>query len=97
MTVVRPSRYWFVIFPENKYGPRNIGVTAYSKEHARDIIAKESVKNFYIKELALQISDDTEVIENIDVRNLDQNHVVPNMGTVVFVGIWYPNLNMYGN
>lgn len=94
---MKPGRYWFVIFPDDRYGPGNIGVTAYSKEHARDIITKESSTWPFINEVALKINDNTEIIENIDVRVLDQNHVRPNMGVVVFIGIWYPDLNMYGN
>ena len=34
------------------------------------------------------------IVENIDVRTLDQKHVVPNMGPVRFVGVCYPLLNL---
>jgi hypothetical protein len=33
-----------------------------------------------------------EVVEDVDVRDLDQGHVVPNIGPVNFRGVWYPNL-----
>ena len=35
------------------------------------------------------------VIENIQFKDLDQNHVVPNMGPITERGIWYPNLLGY--
>jgi hypothetical protein len=38
---------------------------------------------------------DIEIIENIDVQLLDKGHVIPNMGPVVFKGVWFPRLNMY--
>ncbi|MEM1055550.1 MAG: hypothetical protein AAGI52_08475 [Bacteroidota bacterium] len=31
--------------------------------------------------------------EGIGVQDLDENHVVPNMGVIVRRGIWYPNRN----
>jgi hypothetical protein len=33
------------------------------------------------------------VIEGVRVPDLDQDHVVPNMGVIVQRGVWYPNLN----
>ncbi|MCW2926654.1 MAG: hypothetical protein JWM86_622, partial [Thermoleophilia bacterium] len=32
-----------------------------------------------------------EVTEDVDVRDLDQGHVIPNMGVVVWRGVWYPS------
>jgi hypothetical protein len=42
-----------------------------------------------------RLKEDIEVIEDIDVQLLDKGHVVPNMGPVVFKGVWFPFLNMY--
>jgi hypothetical protein len=44
--------------------------------------------------ISASLSDTTEVIEDIDVRILDQGHVIPNMGVVTFKGIWYPIYNI---
>ena len=33
-----------------------------------------------------------EVVEDVDVCDLDQGHLVQNMGPVNFRGVWYPNL-----
>jgi len=31
---------------------------------------------------------------DVDVRELDQRHVVPNMGPPSIFGVWYPRLNL---
>jgi hypothetical protein len=35
-----------------------------------------------------------EIIEDVDVRTLDQNHVMPNMGPPNLRGVWFPLLNL---
>lgn len=34
----------------------------------------------------------TKVIEDVDIRDLDAGHVVPNMGAPIWRGVWYPNV-----
>jgi hypothetical protein len=85
-------RYWFIVYTEAPFGPRNIGATAYSKEEAVSLI-NESLKKITPPELMTNVTMQTESIENIDIRLLDQNHVIPNMGVVVRKGVWFPNLN----
>ena len=61
------------------------GVTAYSFDDAISILKQKvfrddempTIKNF---------------IEKIKFKDLDQNHVVLNMGIITERGIWYPNL-----
>jgi hypothetical protein len=36
----------------------------------------------------------TTVVPDVDIRTLDQAHVIPNMGPVVFRGVWFPRLNL---
>lgn len=74
-------RYWFPISFE-----RGIGVTAYSVEDAMQLL--ESLLSQRIAEIDLQ-----SVVEDVDIRALDQNHVIPNMGLPNVRGIWYPRLN----
>ncbi len=88
------TRYWFVVFPEDRFGPRNFGVTAYSKQEGITIITS-AVNKIEWQGLYQLPDDNTEVIENIDVRLLDQGHVIPNMGVVTFKGVWFPNLNIH--
>jgi hypothetical protein len=72
------KRFWFKI--EKGHG---IGVTAYTIDDAIALIAKESLL------INTQI---VEIIEDVDIQSLDQNHVIPNMGPPNFRGIWFPNL-----
>ena len=90
------KRYWFVIYPEQRYGPLNAGVTADSLSEAKELLLKNFAKiNFWEPLAILNEQKDIEVIENIDIQLLDKGHVIPNMGPVVFKGVWFPRLNMY--
>ncbi len=71
------TRYWFRT--KNGYG---IGVTAYSKADAMFLIASEPAV------CEVEIID---AAENVDVRTLDEGHVLPNMGPPNIRGIWFPN------
>jgi hypothetical protein len=72
------TRFWFDL--EDK---RGIGVTAYSREDAEYLINNE--EGWVGRKVV-------SVIENVDIRTLDQEHIIPNMGAPNFRGIWYPNV-----
>jgi len=58
------------------------GVTAYDYDDAINLL-RESVFG----------GNEPTVIdfkEDVDVSKLDQNHVAPNMGSVVVRGVWFP-------
>lgn len=77
------TRYWI-----QAPGPvlaSSFGVTAYSVEDAFDLLAQAGVPFD---------QDEVKVIENIRFEDLDQNHIVPNMGPMVFRGVWYPRFNV---
>lgn len=86
-------RYWIVFYPEDIYGPRNIGVTAFSETHARNLV-KQQIKNIGWMEITAEMIDSARIIPDIDIRLLDPGHVIPNMGAITFEGIWFPNLNL---
>lgn len=75
-------RYWFAILSHI-----GVGVTAYSRTEAESL-ARESCENFGWR------FEPVSVLEDVDVRVLDQNHVVPNMGPPNFHGVWFPCLNI---
>ena len=85
-------RYWFIVYPQDRFGPRNIGVSAYSKTEAMKL-ASETLRKLNLTEYLADFNEHTESIENIDIRLLDQNDVIPNMGVVTWKGVWWPNLN----
>ena len=75
-------RYWFKTKEHVGFG-----VTAYSVDDAKRLI----------EDAARRLGSDYEIlriVEDVDVRDLDQGHVVPNMGPPNFRGVWYPMLNL---
>jgi len=74
------TAYWFELDSYFK----QIGVTAYSIEDAKKLINDSA---FTKQELPRIIK----ITENIQFKDLDQNHVVPNIGPIAERGVWYPN------
>ena len=73
----------FWIVPPSKHGPLGFGVTAYSLADALHII----------ESAGYSLPEDRStlrVTEKIRVSDLDEPHVVRNMGAIVVRGIWYP-------
>lgn len=93
MTSIMLKRYWFIIYPQDLFCAGNIGVSAYSKTGAISLITESASVNSFLGRHVLKINDETETIEDIDIRLLDPNHVIPNMGVVTWEGVWWPNLN----
>jgi hypothetical protein len=75
-------RYWF----KTREG-LGFGVTAYSIEDALSLLAEIGRPLKLDKHVV-------EVIEEVDIRELDQGHVIPNMGPPNFRGVWFPNLTL---
>ena len=85
MTRVRPDglrRFWF---PTST--GLGFGVTARSRVEA------ESMARDAAKQLGRSF-EPLSVVEVVDIRTLDQRHVVPNMGAVNFPGVWFPRLSV---
>ena len=74
-------RFWFTV-----PGALGVGVTAYSRSEAEDLARKASMR-------IGQSFEPSGVTEDVDIRDLDQNHVVPNMGPPNLRGVWFPRLN----
>lgn len=77
-------RYWFAL-----PGRLGIGVTAFSLDEAEALARKAC------QELGWAF-ETPEVIQDVDVRTLDQNHVIPNMLPPNFHGVWFPMLASLG-
>ncbi len=75
-------RFWFTV-----PGTSGIGVTAYSRSEAEDLAREASIR------LGPSF-EPSGVTEDVDVRDLDQTHVVPNMGPPNFHGVWFPRFNV---
>jgi len=73
-------------------------VTAISVAEAKEILLKNFRKINYIEPLQrLEEKDDFDIIENIDIQILDKEHVLPNIGPVIFKGVWFPRLNLHND
>jgi len=77
---VNLRRFWFPV-----PGHLGIGVTVYTPEEALRL-ARELAERY-----GWQI-DATQVVEDVDIRQLDQKHVIPNMGACSVRGIWFPRV-----
>ena len=75
-------RYWFKT--KEHWG---FGVTAYSLDDAKHLVEEAAQTLGWNYDLL-------EIVENVDVRTLDQGHIIPNMGAPNFRGVWFPNLNV---
>ena len=78
------TKYWIEISADN-WTWATYGVTAYSKEDALNII-----KSYLPNKSSFEV---LKVIENFDISTLDQNHIVPNIGSPFLRGIWHPHVN----
>ena len=79
------TRYWFTFRQFAFPTPLNLGcgVTALNLEDARSLIYETVLKGI---DLAVEAGH----IENVDVSSLDKKHVLPNMGSPVVRGVWFP-------
>lgn len=75
-------RYWF-----SSSCSLGVGVTAFSAADAEALIRDAGLRPGIDVDLEHYIS-------NVDVRSLDQSHVVPNMGPPNVRGVWFPCLNL---
>ena len=85
MTVVYDPelrRFWFPVL-----GHFGIGVTANSPQQATALAIEVATR------LGWSIFCDVRV-DDVDIRSLDQHHVIPNMGPPNFLGVWYPRENL---
>jgi hypothetical protein len=75
-------RFWFPI-----PGHLGIGVTASTRAEA-EVLAAGAAAQLCWPFVA------SGAVEDVDVRELDQNHVVPNMAPPNWRGVWFPRLSV---
>lgn len=83
-------RYWFefdLMFADVAEIPSGTligcGITAYNYEDAIKILQEKVFKSSELPRI-------TRFVENVDIRTLDQGHVIPNMAAPVARGVWFP-------
>jgi hypothetical protein len=77
-------RYWITFPRSERPTPLNLGcgVTAESEQAAIEMVRARIFQG--------QTFEIERVVEDVSVADLDQGHVVPNMGNPVLRGIWFP-------
>ena len=81
-------RFWFRFEPsaDDLFVGRALGcgVTAVDRRDAEDLLRTKVFHG--------ELPQIVEVIEDADVRDLDQGHVIPNMGDPSIRGVWFPRV-----
>jgi hypothetical protein len=82
---VKLRRFWFRFgnIPAFDSMSLGCGVTAYSCEDALAILRETVFKGADIGVIE-------KTIEDIDISSLDQKHIIPNMESPAWRGVWYP-------
>jgi hypothetical protein len=86
MTLKDPALISYWITPsERTMVPFGIGVTAYSVEDAWSLVVATGWRVDRAK---------AKIVAGIRFEDLDAGHVVPNMGPMIFRGVWHPCHNI---
>jgi hypothetical protein len=82
-------RFWFRFEGDASSLPAGTalgcGVTAVNRPDAEQLVRSEVFGGEPLPPFV-------EVVEDVDVRGLDEGHVVPNMGDLSVRGVWFPRL-----
>ncbi len=80
------TRYWFRFAKLRPFSRLSFGcrITAYDQEDAVAILQE------HILAKLKEFPEIAEIVPNIDVRTLDQKHVIPHMDPPVWRGVWFP-------
>jgi hypothetical protein len=78
-------RYWFKFVPRRQPTPLNLGlgITAFDREDAVSIAQMKVFPHARMPEIVT-------IDEDVDISTLDPKHVLPNIGSVVARGVWFP-------
>lgn len=85
MSEVGLTRFWINFVAGDGPGLSGCGVTAYNELDAKSLLEEELFPVLGVREIA-------GIIPDVDIRTLDQGHVIPNMAPPNFRGVWFPKL-----
>ena len=85
-------RFWIIPDADSPYSARNVGVTAWSLVDAKSLVIEAAHFLGWTDEDLIAF-DNAAYVPDIDIRLLDQGHIIPNMGPVNFRGVWWPRAN----
>ena len=79
--------FW-IEFPQDENLVMGIGVTAYSQDDAMSLIKEQGIEHW------LEGAREMKITTGVRIDDLDQRHVVPNIGPLQLRGVWYPCMNI---
>ena len=81
--------YWFEMGESFGPSPAWFGITAKDFDDALLLLAKV-VRDLYHIEFSAEMIESWKEVR--DASELEQKHVVPNMGLILRRGVWFPNV-----
>ena len=80
------TRYWFRFKDLKRYSRLTLGcgITAYDQGDAIEILRRS------VFERVGESPEIAEIIPEVDISELDQRHIIPNMESPVVRGVWFP-------
>ena len=82
------KRFWFEFEIDNTLNfPTGVGIGCGVTAFGYDVAMKLINQKVFVGINAPTIK---KVIEDVDIRTLDQGHVIPNMNPPIYRGIWFP-------
>jgi len=80
-------RFWFTFSGDHHISALNLGcgVTAADRAHAERLLREVAFPIYGVRKVEA-------VVEDVDIRTLDEKHVRPNMGDPSREGVWWPQL-----
>ncbi|NOX58030.1 MAG: hypothetical protein GXP29_04125 [Planctomycetes bacterium] len=86
----RLTKFWLILDHEDRYGPNNIGVSAYSGHEALEIIDEHADLLRTMPILKTPPTRLWDLIVDIDLDLIDAENVLPYIGDVDSEGVWWP-------
>jgi hypothetical protein len=85
LTEMKLKRFWFEFEKQAALSVLNLGcgVSAWDRADAETLMQERLFEKNGLPTIV-------RCIEDVDMRELDQKHVIPNMGLVTDRGIWFP-------
>lgn len=79
------TRYWFEFESLPRPSALNIGcgVTAHNVDDAKSLMQEWIFSGEPLPKIR-------RIVESVNVSNLDERHVLPNIGQVAMRGVWFP-------
>lgn len=73
------------------------GVTAYNLDDALKVMRAELASIGILQQFNNRLPDIKNIVANVDISDLEENHVRPNIGNFFKRGVWWPTTTLNWN